>query len=337
MSLRVPQTTEHYYFPQVGDGALNVLTTASSPLSRLQPAEALVKIHAVSLQARDLYVVKGLMPTPGIRAGIIPCSDMAGEIVVVGDAVEDWKTGDRVCASIFLDFLDGDLKAEMLEKNLGVSVPGVLTNYRIFPTHSLVRIPAHLSYDEASTLPCAALTAYSALRGLEPIKGGDTVLIAGTGGVAMQATIVTSSSDEKLLQAKALGATHVLNYNIFPAWDVEAQKLTSGVGADLVLQIRGPESLFRSMNAVRMSGNIAIIGLAPSTEFPDIVLPSVMKGLKFRGIQVGSTARFREMNAFISEHEIRPVIAKVFPFAEAKKAYEYLESQAHVGKVVIRI
>ncbi|KAJ6536456.1 NAD-P-binding protein [Mycena vulgaris] len=344
--MSLPQTTKHYYFPQVGDGALDALTTASSPLPRLQPTEALVKVHAVSLQARDLLIAKGVIPT---IADLIPCSDMAGEIVAVGDAVHEWKTGDRVCSSFSLDFLGGELKAEMLGKDLGASIPGVLTEYRIFPDHSLVRIPPHLSYDEASTLPCAALTAFSALRGLDPVKGGDTVLIPGTGGVATFAlqfaaamgakTIVMSSSDQKLLQAKALGATHVLNYNATPTWDAEAQKLTNGVGVDLVLQLAGPETLVRSMNAVRISGNIAIISGAFSnqTNFPDIMTPSIMKGLKFRGIQVGSIALFREMNAFISEHKIRPMIAKIFRFEEARKAYDYLESQTHVGKVVIRI
>ncbi|KAJ6575860.1 NAD-P-binding protein [Mycena sp. CBHHK59/15] len=344
--MSLPQTTKHYYFPEVGDGSFDKLTLASSPLPHLQANEALVKIHAVSLQARDLLIAKGLFPS---MPNLIPCSDMAGEIVSVGDTVSEWKAGDRVCANFFLDYIDGYLRPELLG-TLGASVQGVLAQYRVFPVHALVRIPPHLSYVEASTLPCAALTAYSALRGLEPVKAGDTVLIPGTGGVATFAlqfavamgarAIVTSSSDAKLLQAAARGAMHVVNYRTMPAWDAEVLRLTNGVGVDHVLEIGGPESLARSMNSVRMCGNIAIIGAsfrAKQTDFPDISIPSIMKGLKFRGIQIGSVELFREMNVFISEHQIRPVIDKVFRFEETKEAYGYLESQTHVGKIVIQI
>ncbi|KAJ6556820.1 NAD-P-binding protein [Mycena vulgaris] len=344
--MSLPEKTNHYYFPQVGAGALDNLRFTSAPLRTLRPAEVLVKIHAVSLQARDLLVAKGLWPS---IPNLIPCSDMAGEIISVGDAVKRWTAGDRVSANFILDHLEGYLKSEMLESSPGASMHGLLTEYGIFPVHSLVRIPPHLSYTEASTLPCAAVTAFNALRGLEPVKRGDTVLIQGTGGVATFAlqfavamgaeTIVTSSSDEKLMQAKGLGATHVLNYKTTPAWDAEARRLTNGVGVDLILQLGAYESLSRSMNAARMSATIAIIsnGIGDESNVPDIMIPSIMKGLKFRGIQIGPVELFREMNAFISEHKIRPVIAKVFRFEEAKAAFKYLDSQAHVGKVVITI
>ncbi|KAJ6548706.1 alcohol dehydrogenase superfamily protein [Mycena capillaripes] len=343
--MSLPDSTRHYYFPKLGEVSNIALT--SSPLLPLKANEVLVKIHAVSLQARDLSVAHGFPPSPRRSPNIVPCSDMAGEVVVVGDGVAEWTQGDRVCASLILDYTHGDLTPAMLATGLGGEVNGVLTQYKAFPAHSLVRIPAHFSYEEASTLPCAALTAFNALEGVKP---GNTVLIAGTGGVAtfalqfasvMGATvIVMSSSDAKLEQAKSMGATHLINYNTTPAWDEEVLKLTGGVGVDLVLELGGAETLVRSMNATRMVGTIAIIGVRPAgvTDFPDIVLPSIMKGLKWRGIQVGSVELFRKMVAFIEAHsELRPVVGKVFPFAEAREAYEFLGSHGHIGKIVIRV
>ncbi|KAJ7702776.1 NAD-P-binding protein [Mycena rosella] len=344
--MALPQTTKHYYLPKI-DGSFSTLTLTSSPLPPVQANEALVKIHAVSLQARDLLIAQGAFPSD---PNLIPCSDMAGEIVAVGEEVSDWVVGDRVCSNFFLDYVAGDLTPDTINSSLGAEVPGVLTEYRVLPVRALVRIPAHLSYAEASTLPCAALTAFNALRGPEPVKAGDTILIPGTSGVSMFAlqfavamgahAIVTSSSDEKLVQAKALGATHTLNYRTTPAWDIEVLKLTNGVGADLVLEFGGPETLERSMNATRMVGNIAIIAGAfgvKETPMPNIFMPIIMKSLRLRGITIGSVELFRQMNAFMSEHGIRPIIAKEFRFEEAQEAYTYLASQAQVGKVVIRI
>ncbi|KAJ7486680.1 hypothetical protein FB451DRAFT_772440 [Mycena latifolia] len=344
----LPDTTRHYYFPKVGE--VPYLTFTPSALLPPKDKEVLVKVHAVSLQARDLSIARGKFPS---AKNIIPCSDMAGEVLAVGDGVTAWKQGDRVCASLFLDHTHGDLTPAMASRALGGSVDGVLTQYKVFPAHSLVKIPDHLSYEEASTLPCAALTAFSALNGLEPVKAGDTVLIPGTGGVAIFAlqfaaaagatTIVTSSSDAKLARARALGATHVLNYNTTRAWDKEVLNLTGGAGADHILELGGAETLTRSMNAARMSGTICIISpgarSTAQTDFPDIVMPSIMKGLKFRGIQTGSIDLFRKMTAFMAAHSegTRPVVAKVFPFEEAKEAYAYLEGHGHVGKVVIRV
>ncbi|KAJ7431055.1 NAD-P-binding protein [Mycena galericulata] len=345
----LPQTTTHYYLREVcvGETAFENLNLKTSPIPPLADNEVLVKVHAVSLQARDLMIVRGLFPS---AENLIPGSDMAGEILAIGDAVVEWAPGDRVCANFFPDYVDGQLTPQR-EATLGAAVPGVLTQFRAFPAHSLVRIPAHLSYDEASTLPCAALTAYNALRGPEPVKAGDTVLIEGTGGVSIFALqfaaalgahpIVTSSSDEKLTKARTLGAKDVVNYTVTPEWDEEVLKLTNGVGVDYVLEIGGPASLTRAMNAVRMYGNIEIIGasftVGKDTRFPDVLNPAVMKALKFRGVQIGSVELFRQMNMFIEEHGIRPVVDRVFAFAELREAYEYLQAQTHVGKIVVRV
>ncbi|KAF7355954.1 Alcohol dehydrogenase superfamily protein [Mycena venus] len=338
-----PETTRYYYFPQVGE--YSYLAQTSSPLQPLKSDEVLVKIHAVSLQARDQSIALGHFPS---CPNIIPCSDMAGEVVAIGAGVVTWKHGDRVCANLMLDHITGDTTPAMLLNALGGSVDGVLTQYRAFPAHSLVKAPAHFSYEESSTLPCAALTAFNALEG---VKAGDTVLISGTGGVAtfalqfasaMSATvIVTSSSDTKLEQAKTMGATHAVNYTATPAWDEEVLKLTVRHLTKSHFQLVGAETLVRSMNVTRMGGTIAIIGVRPTTQtsFPDIVLPSIMKGFRWRGIQVGSVELFRKMIAFIETHRdaTRPVVGKVFAFAEAREAYEYLASHGHVGKVVIRV
>ncbi|KAJ7476471.1 NAD(P)-binding protein [Mycena latifolia] len=229
-----------------------------------------------------------------------------------------------------------------------------------------INLHAHAEYipDEFLQFRCAAVTAYNALRGLEPVKAGQTVLIPGTGGVATQVmtstlfalqfavamdatAIVTSSSDAKLAEATVRGAAHVVNYWTTPAWDTEVVRLTNGVGVDHVLEasamIGGPTTLVRSMKAARIGGTIDIIAAswgpdqARRSHFPDIMQPAVMKSLKFRGITIGSVALFREINAFIAEHQIRPVVAKVFPFEEAKAAYAYLETQTHVGRVIIEI
>ncbi|KAF7314857.1 Zinc-type alcohol dehydrogenase-like protein [Mycena kentingensis (nom. inval.)] len=365
-----PTTTGHYYLPKFGD--VSCLSYKTSPIPALKPGEALVKVHAVSLQARDIIVVRGhpaarsLLPCPTLlanmltrlvprtSANVVPGSDMAGEIVALCQAPAgegEWKLGDRVCANMIPDFLSGELTPVALQSALGAESDGVLTEYKVLPVHSLVKIPEHLSFEEASTLPCAALTAYNAVHGASP---NDTVLIEGTGGVATFAlrfaaakhatTIVTSSSSSKLAQASLLGATHTINYNTTQQWDEEVLRLTGGVGVDLVVELGGPATLVKSLNAVRMGGSIAIVGMQPAPDgtpggLTDVVLPTILKGIKMRGIQTGSVELFREMMSFIEAHpeQTRPAIAKVFSFAETRAGYEYFMEQGHVGKVVIRV
>ncbi|KAJ7088791.1 NAD(P)-binding protein [Mycena belliarum] len=276
---------------------------------------------------------------------------MAGEVIAVGDEVKDWKKGDRVCANFFLHKLQDKMTAAIAKAALGGAVDGVLTEYRTFPAHSLVAIPDHLSYEEASTLPCAALTAYNALlSGSDPLKGGDTVLVQGTGGVSIFAlqfavasgatAIVTSSSDEKLKVATKLGAKHVINYKTTPEWDKEVLKVTNGLGVDHIIEVGGNSTLKRSMSALRIGGSINIVGFVGEAAPPvDIISLSVHKFPQHRGIYVGSVAQFRDMNKLLiaNPETTRPVIDKVFAFEEAKAAFGHLQSQAHVGKVVIKL
>ncbi|KAK0224338.1 chaperonin 10-like protein [Armillaria fumosa] len=244
MAAQIPTTTRSYYFPTRGSYRNLVLQT--TPLPALRSTSVLVKVHAVSLQYRDLLVAWGQYRLSNIQDNLVPCSDMAGEVIATGSEVTRWKVGDRVCANFSTDHLDGDVTKEILDTSLGGGQHGVLTEYRAFPDYSLVKIPEHLSYEEASTLPCAALTAYNALLGPKPVKAGDTVLVLGTGGVsifglqlavASGATVIaTSSSDAKLAIAKKFGAAHIINYNTTPDWDKEVLRLTEGRGVDHILE-----------------------------------------------------------------------------------------------------
>ncbi|KII94432.1 hypothetical protein PLICRDRAFT_100032 [Plicaturopsis crispa FD-325 SS-3] len=331
------------------DGVHN-LTIGEALLPKLKATEVLVKIHAVSLNFRDLIIAQGLYPTGG-NTNFVPASDGAGEIVALGEDLANagkWAEGDRVCANFALDFVYGDPTEALKNSVLGSAVDGVLAEYRAFPAHSLVKIPDHLSYEEASTLPCAALTAYNALSGPVPVKGGDTVLVQGTGGVSIFAlqfavasgatVIVTSSSDEKLKAAKALGAHHLINYKTTPDWGKEVLKITKGRGVDHVLEVGGPGTIASSIEAVRVGGSIYAIGhLTQGASDVNIPLYAIMKAFTLRGILVGSVSQFEAMNRLITANNIRPVVDKVFAFEDAPQAYGYLASQAHVGKVVIKV
>ncbi|KAJ3867045.1 hypothetical protein EV359DRAFT_61780 [Lentinula novae-zelandiae] len=345
--MALPTTTKHYFWPKFG--ALANISSKESKLPPLKSHEVLVKIYAVSLQYRDLIV--GLNKYHGdFPEELVPCSDMAGEVIAIGDeAGSQWKIGDRVCANFAADHIAGDTSPEIQKTAHGGATHGVLTQYKAFRPYSLVQIPDHLSFEEASTLPCAALTAYNALMGPVPVKSGDTVLVLGTGGVSIHGlqlalasgaqVIATSSSDEKLKIATKLGAHHVINYKTTPNWHDEVLKLTGGRGVDHILEVGGSDSLDKSLKAVRIAGWIHTIGFVGGGTPTEVVFPTIRKACFIRGIQIGSVAQFKDMNRLLSLHPevTRPVIDKVFPFEEALKAYEYLESQAHVGKVVIKV
>ncbi|KAJ7728006.1 alcohol dehydrogenase superfamily protein [Mycena maculata] len=348
--MSLPSTTRQYSYPKLG--SYNNLVVQEVPVNAPKSNEVLVRTHAVSLQFRDLMVASGAYPG-SLPPNLVPCSDMAGEVIAVGEDVKQWNKGDRVCPNFFIDRLHDQRTPEIDATALGGSIHGVLTEYRTFPAHSLVAIPSHLSYEEASTLPCAALTAYNALlSGFEPLKAGDTILVQGTGGVSIFAlqfsvasgatVIATSSSDEKLKLATKLGAKHVINYKTVPNWDEEVLKLTNGRGVDRVIEVAGNATLQRSISSVKLDGSIDIIGLLGGLgNIPpvDIIGPCIFKGLRIRGIYVGSVAQFENMNRLLAANieTTRPIIDKVFPFEKAKEAYAHLESQAHVGKVVITI
>ncbi|KAF5334922.1 hypothetical protein D9611_010026 [Ephemerocybe angulata] len=342
----LPDHTHYYFLPKVG--TYRDLDIKRAPVSKPKANEVLVKVRAVSLQYRDYSVSVGKYDI-GVYENIIPCSDMAGEVLCVGEDVKNWKKGDRVCSNFMTGYLDGPLTPEAVQTSLGGQSPGVLTQYRCFPEHALVRIPAHLDYLQASTLPCAALTAYNGLHGPNRLKAGDYVLVLGSGGVSIFAlqfavasgaiVIATSSSDDKLRIASKLGAKHLINYKKTPDWHKEVMKITGGVGVDHVIEVGGSGTYEKSINSVRHGGEVAVIGFVAEGTSGNPLVSILMKAIEVRGVYVGSVSLFKNMIRLMEANPLKtePVIDKVFRFADAVAAYAYLESQKHVGKVVIEV
>jgi NADPH:quinone reductase-like Zn-dependent oxidoreductase len=308
--------------------------------------EVLVAIKAVSLNYRDLAVVTGRYPRNPAEPTII-ASDGAGQVIAVGDGVTAFRAGDRVAGSFFQKWIAGPYSREYGASALGGAIPGVLTQFRVFDQAGLVRIPEHFSYQEGATLPCAGLTAWNALVPTMHVQAGDTVLLLGTGGVSIfglqfaklhgARVIITSSSDEKLARAKALGADETINYKTTPEWDKEVLRLTGGRGVDMVLEVGGGETFTRSMSSVRTSGQMAVIGVLTGVAGTIPVGLIGIQTLSVRGIFVGSVAMFEDMNRAIAAHQLHPVIDQVFPFEQSVDALRYLQSAQHFGKIVIAL
>lgn len=307
--------------------------------------EVLVKFHATSLNYRDLMMVKGWY-NPKLKMPLVPLSDGAAEVVAVGESVTKFKVGDRVCPIFHQAWIDGDIEFKKAKQALGGDVDGCLREFGAFDENGLVHIPQHLSYEEAATLPCAAVTAWNALVVSGKVKSGDFVLLQGTGGVSLLAlqfakifgakTIITSSSDEKLERAKQLGADFVINYKNDPDWDKKVLEITEKRGVDHVVEVGGAGTMAKSINAVKMGGHIAVIGvLAAKGEFNPVTI--LMKAVRLQGIFVGSREMFEAMNDCISENKLKPVVDKVFEFSKAKEALKTMESASHFGKIVVRI
>jgi NADPH:quinone reductase-like Zn-dependent oxidoreductase len=312
-----------------------------------QPAahEVVVKFHAASLNYRDLMFVKGVY-NPKARLPAVPFSDGSGEVVAVGANAKKWKVGDRVCPIFTQGWLEGSLSLEKRRTTLGVGdLDGVLREYAAFDENGLVRVPEHLSFEEAATLPCAAVTAWNALVVSGNLKAGETVLTLGTGGVSVFAlqfakmhgarVIATSSSDKKLEKAKDLGADQTINYKTTPEWDKEVLTLTNRIGVDHVVEVGGAGTLSKSLNSVRVGGHVAVIGvLAGAGDFdPRSIL---MKAVRMQGILIGSRQMFEDMNSAIEGNRLKPVIDKTFAFEEVREALRYMESGSHFGKIVVR-
>jgi len=308
--------------------------------------EVLVRFHAVSLNYRDLMMIKGWY-NPRLKMPLVPFSDGAGEVVAVGAGVTKWKTGDRVMPIFMQGWIDGEIEVSKARTALGGDLDGVLREFGTFDENGLVCIPDHFSYEEAATLPCAAVTAYNALFESGKLHLSDTVLLQGTGGVSIFAlqmssvygcrTIITSSSNEKLRRAKQLGADDLINYKEREDWDNAVLELTEKRGVDKVVEVGGAGTLQRSVNAVKMGGHVAVIGvLSGKGEFdPTSVL---MKAVKMQGIFVGSRQMFEQMNQMLCQHtHLRPIIDKTFEFGEVRSALKHMETSAHFGKIVVKI
>jgi len=332
-----------YCFPQAA--GIDTLERREAPTPKPGRGQIVVRMRAAALNYRDLNVAAGRAARGTLPANLIPLSDGAGEVVETGPDVTRVKTGDRVAGLFMQTWLGGEMEPAHVESARGGAIDGVLAEYVLFDQDGVVALPDHLSYEEGATLPCAGVTAWNALYNGRPLKTGDTVLVLGTGGVSIFAlqfahaagarVIVTSSSDGKLAQAKALGASDGVNYRQHPDWQHEVLRLTDGRGVDHVVEVGGAGTLARSVDACRIGGQVHLIGVLTSGEINPT--PILRRNTILRGIYVGSRQMFEAMNRAIALHKIAPVIDRVFDFEQAQDAYRYLAAQSHVGKVVIRI
>ena len=332
---------------ELNEFGIDNLTLADRDMPTPGIDEVLVKFHAFSLNYRDLMVVRGEY-NPRAVFPVIPLSDGAGEIVAVGENVTKWKIDDRVCPNFAQGWIDGETSAEKAKSALGGGgvTPGIAQEYKVFNEQGVVKIPGHLSYEEAATLPCAAVTAWNALVVSGKLKASDTVLTLGTGGVSIFAlqfaklfgatVIATSSSDAKLEKLKQLGADEVINYKTREDWERAVFELTNKKGVDHVIEVGGAGTLLKSVKAVRHAGHVAVIGVLSAGDKFDPT-PVLMKGIRMQGIFVGSREMFEDLNRFIEEKKLKPVIDTEFGFGELKDALKYLESGMHFGKVVVTL
>ncbi|MDI5929577.1 NAD(P)-dependent alcohol dehydrogenase [Rhizobium leguminosarum] len=309
-----------------------------------QRGEVLIRLRAASVNYRDLLVARGAYKALGDRP-LVPLSDGAGEVVEVGDGVSNWKVGDRVCGTFSQTWTGGARREDDIANDLGGTAPGVLSEYRVFDARGLVRIPAHLDYAEAATLPCAGVTAWNALYEGRPLRSDETVLLIGTGGVstfglqlAVRAgarVVVISSSNEKLAQYKDWGASDVINYRDEPDWEQKVRAATGGRGVDHVLEVGGPGTLERSLATLALGGQIHLIGVL--TQGSTNLLPLIRTNSTVRGIMVGSREMFERLNRSLERGAIHPVVHQTYKFEDAPAAFEALERAEHIGKIVISI
>ena len=310
-----------------------------------QQGEVLVRVHAVSLNFRDIAMLRDRYPLPH-RKGLIPTSDGAGEVVEVGAGVDDLKVGDRIMGIFHPRWYGGRIPPNVSRFGYGSEIDGWLVERKVLSQEALVRIPDNLSCEEASTLPCAAVTAWSALSGSVPIRSGHTVLTQGTGGVSIFAlqlakafgasVIATTSSAAKMDRLRTLGADEVLNYNEEPQWGNRARALTGGRGVDRVVEVGGGGTIGESLHAVAASGELASIGFLSAGSSNIDFFALFGSGARIRHISVGSREDLQDVARVIAMARIKPMIDRVFDFEDAREAFAHLESGSHFGKVVIR-
>ncbi len=321
------------------------LTPVERDTPRPGPGQVLVRMRAASLNYRDLMIATGRYGGGPPAPDLVPLSDGAGEVAELGEGVDRVAVGDRVAGTFFARWFAGEISSEDHRHALGGSAPGVLSEFRLFEQDALVRVPAHLSFEEAATLPCAGLTAWNALFAHRPLIPGETVLVLGTGGVSVFAlqfaraagarVIVTSSSDEKLERVRAMGASDCINYRDTPDWTKAVMRLTDGRGVDHVVEVGGAGTLPNSIAAARSGGCVHLIGVLTGGQIDP--MPLLFRSVTLRGVFVGSRSMFEAMNRAIGAAALRPVIDQVFAFEDAPAAYRALQGARHVGKIVISL
>lgn len=307
--------------------------------------EVRIRVRASSLNFRDLMTVRGSY-NPRQKLPLIPLSDGAGEVIEVGDAVTRVAPGDRVAGIFTQKWLAGGSEQAQRGSTLGGPNDGMLAEEVVLHEDGVVKLPAHLSFEEAATLPCAGVTAWNSLVATGGIKAGDTVLLLGTGGVSIfglqfarlcgARAIITSSSDEKLKRARELGAWETINYRETEQWHKRVQELTDGRGANHVIEVGGAGTLMKSLGSVAVGGTVTMIGVLSGSKTELDVRALLMRSVRLQGLFVGSRAMFEDMNAAIDCHAMHPVVDRVFEFDQAPDAFRYMAEGKHFGKIVIR-
>jgi NADPH:quinone reductase-like Zn-dependent oxidoreductase len=328
----------------VSDAGVDALALSQRPSAEPGWGEILLDVRASSVNYRDLSTIEDPAPR-GIAYPRIPNSDGAGEVIAVGPGVTRFKAGDRVAGCFFQNWSDGGISAAAMASAMGGPIDGILAEQITLSEVGAVHIPAHMSYEEAATLPCAALTAWNCLVEQGGLKAGKTALFLGTGGVSIfglqiakmmgARTIITSSSDEKLERASGLGADELINYRQVPDWDARVMQLTDGRGVDVTIETGGGGTLEKTIEATRVGGTISLIGvLTGGTINPAAVM---RKSIRLQGVYVGNRRMFEDMNAAFSHNQLHPIIDRVFEFEDARAAYHAMRTAGHFGKLVVKI
>jgi len=336
--MRIVEIRDHF--------GLENLALSERPDPEPGDGELLLRMRAASLNYRDLLTVLGHY-NPKQPLPLIPCSDGVGEVMAVGEGATEFAAGDRVAPIFAQGWISGEPTLSKLRSTLGGPLDGTLAELMVVRASGVVRAPESLSDVEVAALPCAAVTAWSALVTQGSVKSGDTVLVQGTGGVSIFAlqfarmlgarVIVTSSSDEKLERARALGAWETINYRTTRKWGRRALELTGGSGVDLIVEVGGAGTLAESLTAVRVGGQISLIGVLSGVTSELNVIPVLMKNVRIQGILVGHREGFEAMNRAITANGLRPVVDRVFPLEEARAALEHMSGAEHFGKLCISI
>lgn len=322
---------------------LDHLALADRPEPQPGPGQVLLEMKAASLNYRDLATVTmGQHPLP-----LIPCSDGCGVVAAVGDGVTRVRAGDRVAPLFFQTWLAGPPTPQALSGPLGGPLDGTLAERMVLSEAGVVRVPDHLSDAQVATLPCAALTAWRALVVEGDLKAGDTVVVQGTGGVSIFAlqfakahgaeVIVTSSSDDKLERARALGADHGINYRTTPEWSQAVRDITGGRGADHVIEVGGAGTFAESLKAVRLGGNIPVIGVLAGFS-GEISIPEMFRtNARIQGITVGNRDHFEDMCRAIAANDLAPVVDRTFALENTRAAFDLMQAGGHFGKIVVEM
>ena len=328
------------------DWSIDNLTLTERPKPEPGPGQVLLKMKAASLNYRDLVVPqRGYGKLTGTLP-LIPISDGVGEVIAIGEGVGRVAVCDRVCPLMIQSWISGPPTMERLISTLGGPLDGVMTEYMVLSEQGVVKTSEHLSDEEAAALPCAALTAWSAVVTDGQVKAGDRVLVQGTGGVSLFAlqfakllgahVIVTSSSDEKLQRAISLGADEGINYVSTPEWGKEVRRMAGADGVDLIVEVGGQKTLPQSLRAIRAGGTISLIGVLSGLNMDVSLGLIVIRKVRLQGITVGNRDGMEAMMRAISQHAVKPVIDRIFTFEELREALDYLSRGVHFGKVCIR-